>query len=306
MNIKNITSVIDLSISDINEIFSVTHQLKSADLSSNINSLKGKILGMIFEKSSMRTRVSFEVAMTQLGGHAIYLTKQDIDLGKRESIKDGANVLSRYVDCITIRTYAHETVLELAKEASVPVINALSDYCHPCQALADLFTIKEKFGSLDNITVSFIGDGNNVARSLAFLCSKLGVSFKIAFPEKYELDKETISIVNDIAEDGAKFTICKNPEDAVKGTNVIYTDTWTSMGQESEAEIRRRDFKDYQVNRTLTSLADKDVVIMHCLPAHRGEEITDEVIDGPNSAVYDQAENRMHIEKALLKLLLTQ
>ena len=306
MNTKNITSVIDLSNSDISEIFSVTHQLKITDLSNNINSLTGKILGMIFEKSSMRTRVSFEVAMTQLGGHAIYLTKQDIDLGKRESIKDGANVLSRYVDCITIRTYAHKTVLELAKEATVPVINALSDYSHPCQALADLFTIKEKFGTLDNITVSFIGDGNNVARSLAFLCSKLGVSFKIAFPEKYELDKETISIVNDIAENGAKFTICKSPEDAVKGTNVIYTDTWTSMGQESEAEVRRADFKDYQVNRELTSFADKDVIIMHCLPAHRGEEITDEIIDGPNSAVYDQAENRMHIEKALLKLLLTQ
>ncbi|MGR3179456.1 MAG: ornithine carbamoyltransferase [Candidatus Anammoxibacter sp.] len=305
MNCKKITSVIDLSINEIEEIFDLTTELKNSDVKKYNQTLSGKILGMIFEKSSMRTRVSFEVAMILLGGHAIYLTKQDINLGGRESIKDGAHVLSRYVHCIAIRTYAHETVEELAREASVPVINALSDYAHPCQALADLYTIKEKLGSLKGVTLTFIGDGNNVARSLAFLCAKLGVKFKIASPKQYELDKDTISLAKEMGVEGSSLSLCNSSEEAVKGTDVIYTDAWTSMGQESEAEIRRKDFEEYQVNSKLVSLGKKDVIIMHCLPAHRGEEITDEVIDGPNSAVYDQAENRMHIEKALLKLLLT-
>ncbi|MGR3221337.1 MAG: ornithine carbamoyltransferase [Candidatus Anammoxibacter sp.] len=305
MNCKKLTSVIDLSINEIEEIFDLTTELKTSDVKKYDQSLSGKILGMIFEKSSMRTRVSFEVAMILLGGHAIYLTKQDINLGGRESIKDGAHVLSRYVNCIAIRTYAHETVEELAREASVPVINALSDYAHPCQALADLYTIKEKLGSLKGVTLSFIGDGNNVARSLAFLCAKLGVKFKIASPKQYELDSDTISLAKEMCVEGSSLSLCGSSEEAVKGTDVIYTDTWISMGQESEAEIRRKDFEKYQVNSKLVSLGKKDVIIMHCLPAHRGEEITDEVIDGPNSAVYDQAENRMHIEKALLKLLLS-
>lgn len=304
MNCKNLTSIIDLSAKDIEEIFDVTHELKTADVKEHIYTLSGKILGMIFEKSSMRTRVSFEVAMTLLGGHAIYLTKQDIDLGKREAIKDGANVLSRYVDCIAIRTYAHKTVVELANEASVPVINALSDYSHPCQALADLYTIKEKLGTFNGITLSFIGDGNNVARSLAFLCAKLGVMFKIASPKKYELDRDTLSLIKKISIKDTAFSRCSDPKDAAKDADIIYTDTWTSMGQESEADIRRNDFREYQINKTLVSLAKKEVIIMHCLPAHRGEEITDEVIDSPNSVVYDQAENRLHIEKALLKLFL--
>ena len=304
MKCKNLTSIIDLTTDDIKEIFDVTSTLKKEDINEHNRSLSGKILGMIFEKSSMRTRVSFEVAMTLLGGHAIYLTKQDINLGKRESIKDGANVLSRYVDCITIRTFAQDTVIELARESTVPVINALSDYDHPCQALADLYTIKEKLGSLEGVTLAFIGDGNNVARSLAFLCVKLGVKFNIASPEKYKLDDKTISLVKNIDINDSLFHFYSNPKDAVNNANVIYTDTWTSMGQESEADIRRNDFRGYQVNKKLVSLGKKDAIIMHCLPAHRGEEITDEIIDSPSSAVYDQAENRMHIEKALLKLLI--
>jgi len=266
--------------------------------------LAGKTLGMIFEKSSMRTRVSFEVAMTQLGGHAIYLTKHDINLGERESVKDVASVLSRYVDCITIRTYAHETVVELADSASVPVINALSDYTHPCQALTDLYTIKEKKGSLENIKLAYVGDGNNVARSLAFLCAKLNVSYRIASPENYELSAGFLKEVKGIATPGAGIEQYREPKKAVENADVIYTDTWVSMGEEEEVETRRNDFKGYQVHSELVSHAGKDTLVMHCLPAHRGEEITDDVIDGPNSIVYDQAENRLHIQKALLKLLI--
>ncbi len=305
MESKNITSILDLNSDDINEIFKVTSTLKNSDVKEHTGTLAGKSLGMIFEKSSMRTRVSFEVAMASLGGHAVYLTQNDIYLGKRETVKDGAHVLSRYVNCITIRTYAQETVEELARESTVPVINALSDYCHPCQALTDIYTIKEKNRDLDKITISYIGDGNNVVRSLAFICAKLGISLNVASPKKYELDKETLSLVEKIAVKGFELNLSNDPVSAVKDTDVIYTDTWISMGQEEETDIRRSDFKGFQINSELVSLAKRDVLIMHCLPAHRGEEITDEVIDSPNSIVFDQAENRMHIEKALLKLLIS-
>jgi len=305
MKCKDLTTIADLSLEDIEELFALTTELKeSYKRNKTDNCLAGKTLGMIFEKSSMRTRVSFEAAMTQLGGHAIYLTKQDINLGVRESVKDVASVLSRYVDCITIRTYAHETVVELADSASVPVINALSDYTHPCQALTDLYTIKEKKGSLENIKLAYVGDGNNVTRSLAFLCAKLNVSFRIASPENYELTAACLEEVKGMATPGASIEQDREPEKAVENADVIYTDTWVSMGKEKEVETRRNDFKGYQVNSELVSLAGKDVFVMHCLPAHRGEEITDDVIDGPNSIVYDQAENRLHIQKALLKLLI--
>lgn len=304
MESKNLISIKDLPLKDINEIFETTSQLKNADIMEYSQCLSGKILGMIFEKSSMRTRVSFEVAMTILGGHAIYLTQQDIHLGKRESIKDGARVLSRYVDCIAARTYAHETIIKLARYASVPVINALSDYSHPCQALADLYTIKEKLGGLEGITLSFIGDGNNVARSLAFLCAKLGINFKIASPQKYQFSDDFISIIKGIASGNSSITLYNDPKEAAKEADIIYTDTWVSMGQENEADMRKIDFQHYQVNSELVSLGKRDVLVMHCLPAHRGEEITDEVIDGQHSIVYDQAENRMHVEKAILKLLI--
>jgi ornithine carbamoyltransferase len=305
MKCKDLITIADLSIEDVDELFTLATEMKESYKRNEADHcLAGKTLGMIFEKSSMRTRVSFEAAMTQLGGHAIYLTKQDINLGVRESVKDVAAVLSRYVDCITIRTYAHETVVELANSSSVPVINALSDYTHPCQALADLYTIKEKKGNLDNVKLAYIGDGNNVARSLAFLCTKLNVSYQIATPENYELSEEFLEEVRGIATTGTCIEQYREPKKVVRNADIIYTDTWISMGKEKEVVTRRNDFKGYQLNSKLMSLAKEDVFVMHCLPAHRGEEITDEVIDGPNSIVYDQAENRLHIQKALLKLLI--
>lgn len=306
MQCENLVSISDLRLEDINELFELTAKMKESYKSGGTDHcLAGKTLGMIFEKSSMRTRVSFEVAMTQMGGHAIYLTKHDINLGERESIKDVAKVLSRYVDCIAIRTYAHETVVELANSSSVPVINALSDYTHPCQALADLYTIKEKKGSLDNVKLVYVGDGNNVARSLALLCAKLNVSYKAVSPENYELSAESLEEVKKIAESNKTcIEQLRDPKEAVEDADVIYTDTWVSMGKEKEAVTRRNHFKGFQVNDELMSHAKKDALVMHCLPAHRGEEITDDVIDGQRSIVYDQAENRLHVQKALLKLLI--
>ncbi len=306
MQCDNLVSISDLRLEDIDELFELTDKMKASLQKGEVDHcLAGKTLAMIFEKSSMRTRVSFEVAMTQMGGHAIYLTKHDINLGERESIKDVAKVLSRYVDCITIRTYAHETVVELADSSSVPVINALSDYTHPCQALTDLYTIKEKKGSLDNIKLVYVGDGNNVARSLALLCAKLNVSYKVASPENYELSTEFLEDIQKIAEsNNACIELLRDPKEAVEDADVIYTDTWVSMGKEKEAVTRRNHFKGFQVNDELMSHAKKDALVMHCLPAHRGEEITDDVIDGRHSIVYDQAENRLHVQKALLKLLI--
>jgi ornithine carbamoyltransferase len=242
-----------------------------------------------------------------MGGHAIYLTKHDINLGERESIKDVSKVLSRFIDCVAIRTYDHKTVTALADNSSVPVINALSDYTHPCQALTDLFTIKEKTGSLDNVKLAYVGDGNNVARSLAFLCAKLKVSYMVASPENYELSAGFLDeLENNVKGKDSYIKQIKDPGEAVKDADVIYTDTWISMGEEEETETRRNDFKGFQVNSELISCAKKDVFVMHCLPAHRGEEITDEVIDGEHSIVYDQAENRLHVQKALLKLLISR
>lgn len=305
MKCKDLISIADLSQSDIEEIFNVTRELKEwHNKGYDEKCLSGKILGMIFEKSSMRTRVSFEVSMVQLGGHAIYLTQNDINLGKREAVKDGARVLSRYVNGIAIRTFGQDTIQELARYATVPVINALSDYLHPCQALTDLYTIKEKFGSYTNIKIAFIGDGNNVARSLAQICVKLGIHFHVASPKGYELAPDFISKTKQMADGNDLIHLYQDPKEAAEKANVLYTDTWVSMGQEAEEEARRQAFKDFQINSDLLKPAKDDVKVMHCLPAHRGEEITDEVIDGPHSIVYDQAENRLHVEKALLKLLL--
>ncbi|MBM4064182.1 MAG: ornithine carbamoyltransferase [Planctomycetes bacterium] len=305
MKCKDLISIADLSQSDIEEIFNVTKELKEwHNKGYDEKCLSGKILGMIFEKSSMRTRVSFEVSMVQLGGHAIYLTQNDINLGKREAVKDGARVLSRYVNGIAIRTFGQDTIQELARYATVPVINALSDYLHPCQALTDLYTIKEKFGSYTNIKIAFIGDGNNVARSLAQICAKLGIHFHVASPKGYELAPDFVSKTKQMADGNDLIHLYQDPKEAAEKANVLYTDTWVSMGQEAEEETRRQAFKDFQINSDLLKPAKDDVKVMHCLPAHRGEEITDEVIDGPHSIVYDQAENRLHVEKALLKLLL--
>lgn len=305
MKCKDLISIADLSQPDVEEIFNVTKELKEWHSKGyDEKCLTGKILGMIFEKSSMRTRVSFEVAMVQLGGHAIYLTQNDINLGKREAVKDGARVLSRYVNGIAIRTFGQETIQELARYATVPVVNALSDYLHPCQALTDLYTIKEKFGAYTNIKIAFIGDGNNVARSLAQICAKLGIHFHIASPKGYELAPDFVSKTKQMADGNELIHLYHDPKEAAEKASVLYTDTWVSMGQETEVEARRQAFNDFQINSDLLKLAKDDVKVMHCLPAHRGEEITDEVIDGPHSIVYDQAENRLHVEKALLKLLL--
>ena len=308
MQCKNLVSVADLEFEDIDELFALTADMKRSCKGGVTDlCLVGKTLGMIFEKSSMRTRVSFEVAMTQMGGHAIYLTKHDINIGERESIKDVSKVLSRFIDCIAIRTYDHETVTQLADSSSVPVINALSDYTHPCQALTDLYTIKEKKGSLDNVKLTYVGDGNNVARSLAYLCAKLKVSYTVASPKGYELSAVFLDeLENNVKGKDSHIKQIRDPREAVKDADVIYTDTWVSMGEEAEAETRRNDFKDFQVNSELISHAKKDVFVMHCLPAHRSEEITDDVIDGKNSIVYDQAENRLHVQKALLKLLISR
>jgi ornithine carbamoyltransferase len=244
--------------------------------------------------------------MRHLGGDALYLSPAEIGLGKREAISDVARVLSGYVDAIMARVFEHEHVLELARWASVPVINGLSDYNHPCQAMADALTIYEKFGKLKGIQVTFVGDGNNVAVSLMHVCVKLGANFTIANPEGYDMPTQAVELAKEVArKTGSQLNFLRDPHQAVKGAQVIYTDTWTSMGQEEEAQIREKVFPPYQVNPQLVSEADKDVIVMHCLPAHRGQEITDEVADGPHSALFPQAHNRLHAQKAILVKLLT-
>ncbi len=266
----------------------------------------GKVLAMVFQKPSLRTRVSFDMAMRHLGGDALYLSPAEIGLGKRESIADVSRVLSGYVDAVMARVFEHEHILELAKYSSVPVINGLSDFNHPCQAMADMLTILESFNKLKDLRMTFIGDGNNVAVSLAFACAKLGMHFTIASPEGYDLPQAVIKEADDLAA-ATGFTIqqTRDPIAAVKGADVIYTDTWTSMGQEDEAQKRREIFAPYQVNERVVGLATKDVIVMHCLPAHRGEEITDDVADGPHSVLFQQAENRLHAQKAILVKLLS-
>lgn len=267
--------------------------------------LKGKILGMVFQKPSLRTRVSFDVGMRQLGGDALYLSPAEIGLGGRESVADVARVLSRYVSGIMARTFSHQHILELAKYASVPVINGLSDYNHPCQGLADLLTVLEHKGRVKGLKIVYVGDGFNVATSLWHGCALLGAHFAIASPKGYELAAKPVEIGKAAAAaTGATIELLTDPRQAVKDADVIYTDTWTSMGQEAEAAERRRAFEGFQVNTDLLRLAKPDAIVMHCLPAHRNEEITDEVMDGPQSVVFDQAENRMHAQKAVLVSLM--
>lgn len=267
--------------------------------------LKGKILGMIFEKSSTRTRVSFEAGMLQLGGHALYLNSQDMQLGRGETIADTAKVLSNYVDAIMIRTFSHDIIEELAEHATIPVINGLTDLYHPCQALADLLTIKEIKGTIEGIKCVYVGDGNNVAHSLMIAAAKVGMDMTIACPKEYEPDESVVKIAKGFAaESGAAIVVEHDVNKAVKGADVIYTDVWTSMGQEEENEWRLQAFKDYQVNAALVQQAKDDYLFLHCLPAHRGEEVSAEVIDGDHSAVFQQAGNRLHAQKALLSELL--
>ncbi len=271
----------------------------------NTEILKGKTLAMIFEKSSTRTRVSFETGIYQLGGIGMYFSSKDLQIGRGETIHDTAKVLSRYVDGIMARTFSYQTVLDLAKYASVPVINGLTDYDHPCQILADLFTIYEKKGELRGLTLTYIGDGNNVLHSLIQGCAKVGMNIIYSSPGGYTPLPQVIEDATLVAkETGSFIKHIDNPAEAVKETDIIYTDVWVSMGQEEDKAKRLSDLKPYQINSGLLANAKKDVLVMHCLPAHRGEEITDEVIDGPNSIVFDEAENRLHTQKAIMKLLM--
>jgi len=303
---KNLVSIDDLSREEVDQILEIAEIIKLRHYSQeNQPILKGKVLGMIFQKPSLRTRVSFETGMIQLGGEAIYLGPDDIKLGQREATKDIAQVLSRYVNGIMARTFSHNIILELAKYSTVPVINGLSDLLHPCQILGDLLTIKEKKGRLSNLKLAYIGDGNNVAHSLMFGAVKVGMDIVLATPSGYEPRSEIIEKAKEGAQKtGSKLEIIQDPVEAANGADIIYTDVWTSMGFEKESEIRKNVFKSYQVNQGLANKAKDDVIILHCLPAHRGEEITDEVIDGPHSMVIDQAENRLHAQKAVLALLL--
>ncbi len=296
----------DFTPEEIQHILDVAVQLKAEwKQGGNRPILQGKTLAMVFQKPSLRTRVSFEMAMHQLGGYAFYLSPDEIGLGKRESVADVARVLSRYVDCIMARVFDHQHVEELAAYSRVPVINGLSDYNHPCQAMADLLTVMEKKGRLKGLTLAFVGDGNNVATSLAFATAQVGMNFAIATPPGYELPQAVVEKAQAIARrTGSRIVTTHDPAEAVRGADVIYTDVWTSMGQEKEREQRLKVFPPYQVNAALVALAKPDVIVEHCLPAHRGEEITDEVADGPHSVLFDQAENRMHAQKAILAILL--
>lgn len=268
--------------------------------------LKGKTLGMIFEKSSTRTRVSFEVGMLQLGGHALFLSSNDIQIGRGETISDTAKVLSEYIDGIMIRTFGHDKIEELANAATIPVINGLTDTYHPCQALADLLTIKEIKGSLKGLKLAYIGDGNNVVHSLMLACAKTGIDIAIASPKGYEPDADIVKFAEEAAEiQGSKVLVTQSPIDAIKDADIVYADVWTSMGYEQENITRLEVFKPYQINAELIKHAKPDYLFMHCLPAHRGEEVTGEIIDGPNSVVFHQAGNRLHAQKAVLVDLLS-
>jgi len=299
---KDFLSIRDLSTDRILSLISSATDSKGSGW---LSILERKILAILFEKPSLRTRVSFEIAMRQLGGETIYLSPAEVGIGERESIADVARVLSRYVDAITFRTFSHQTLEALANHASVPVINALSDLEHPCQALADLLTIYEKKKDLEGLTLAFIGDGNNAANSLILAATLTGMNFRIASPTDYTIQEEILNIAQGYAhETGATILCTEEPGQAVNDADVVYTDTWTSMGQEAETERRRQAFAGYQVNKELMALAKKDAIFMHCLPAHRGEEVTDDILDSQQSAVFDQAENRLHAQKALLAQIL--
>jgi len=305
---KDFIAITDFSSIEIQELLDLAVDLKKEYFKfGNPPILRGKVLGMIFQKPSLRTRVSFDMAMRHLGGDALYLSPNEIGLGQRESIADVSRVLSGYVQALMARVFEHNHVVELANHSTIPVINGLSDYNHPCQAMADALTIQEKFGKLHGLNVCYIGDGNNVAVSLMHVCVKLGANFILSSPEGYDLNEKALNLARIISnETRSKIQIIRDPHVAVKNVNVIYTDTWTSMGQESETKKRELVFPPFQVNGKLVSEADKDVIVMHCLPAHRNHELTDEVADGAHSFIFPQAHNRLHAQKAILVKLLTQ
>ncbi len=304
---KDFLAIADYSPDDLQALLDLAVELKTEwRETGNQPLLKNRVLAMIFQKPSLRTRVSFDMAMRHLAGDALYLSPMEIGLGKRESIADVARVISGYVDIVMARVFDHQHVLELGKWADIPVINGLSDYNHPCQAMADALTIQEEFGTLTGLKVSYIGDGNNVAASLLHICTKLGADFTIASPEGYDLDPKAVREAEEFAaESGSDIQQLRDPREAVDGVQVIYTDTWVSMGQDEEATRRKKVFPPYQVNQELVKHADPEAIVMHCLPAHRGEEITDSVADGPHSRLFPQAHNRLHAQKAILVKLLT-
>ncbi|HEX6061240.1 MAG TPA: ornithine carbamoyltransferase [Candidatus Limnocylindria bacterium] len=299
--VRHFLSIADLSPAELTALLDDATALKRDPVPAGAP-LRGRALAMIFEKPSLRTRLSFDVAMRDLGGHSSYLSPQEVGLGRRESVSDVARVVSRYVDVVVLRTFAHETLEEFAKYSSVPVINGLSDLTHPCQGLADIFTIRERVGSLRDVVAAYIGDGNNVAHSFMLGAAKTGMTLRVATPAGFEPLPRYRELADVAARStGARVTYGQDPVAAVRGADVVYTDVWTSMGQEQEYERRRRAFQGFQVNRELLVHAKPGAIVLHDLPAHRGEEITDEVIDGPQSAVFDQAENRLHAQKAVLR-----
>lgn len=303
---KHLVWLQDWSPEEIETVLQTAVTMKAAFLSGiRPQSLSGKTLAMIFAKPSTRTRVSFEVAMTQLGGHAIYLGTNDLQLGRGETIADTARVLSRFCDGIMIRTFAQKDVEDLSKYSRVPVINGLSDLVHPCQILADMLTIVEKKGKLSGIRLAYVGDGNNVCHSWILGGTKMGMEIRVATPEGYEPDRDIVEMGRESAERcGGNLVLTTDPAHAVRDADVVYTDVWTSMGQEKEREQRLKAMQPYQVNAKLFAGADKNAIFMHCLPAHRGEEVTDEIADGPMSVIFDEAENRLHVQKALLALVM--
>lgn len=301
---RDLLSITDLSPEELKLVLDAARELKGGG---RRDVLAGKMLALLFEKPSLRTRVSFDVGMRELGGDCIYISPAEVGLGTREPVEDVARVLDRYVDCIAARTFAHETVEELARWAEAPVINALSDGEHPCQALADLLTIREKKGRLAGVSLAFVGDGNNTARSLCLAAAMSGMEFRFASPQGYALPEATVARAQGLARDtGGSVACLRDPEEAVKGAEVVYTDVWASMGQEEERAARREAFQGYEVDSRLISLAASEAIFMHDLPAHRGEEVSAEVVEGPHSVVFDQAENRLHAQKAVLALVLEE
>ena len=294
---KHLLKLMDLSEKEIIEILNLADQLKYEKKNGiKHHLLKGKTLGLIFEKSSTRTRVSFEVGMYDLGGNALFLSSRDLQIGRGEPVQDTARVLSRYLDGIMIRTYAQAEVEDLAKYGSIPIINGLTDYCHPCQVLADLMTIREHKGVLAGKKMCYIGDGNNMTNSIIVGCIKMGMEVSVACPNGYEPDADIMAW----AKENGKFTCTEDVLEAAKDADVLYTDVWASMGQEAEAEERKKIFKNYQINAPVMSVAKSDAMVMHCLPAHRGEEITEDVLEAHANEIFDEAENRLHAQKAVL------
>ena len=304
---KDLISIHDLEIGEVALILDVAAKLKRKQKKGEPHQyLKGKTLAMLFSKASTRTRTSFEVGFFQLGGHPIYLSDDASQIGRGEPVKDTARVLSRFVDGIMIRTFSHESVIELAKYASIPVINGLTDLLHPCQALTDIFTIQEKMKVLKGRKMVYVGDGNNMAHSLMYAAAKVGMNMVCACPKGYQPDPKVLAEAQeDASQTGCTITVEEDVMKAVKGADVLYTDTWASMGQEEEHDARKKIFAPYQINAELLAAARPEAIVMHCLPAYRGEEITEDVIEGPQSVVFDQAENRLHVQKAIMALLMS-